>query len=209
MVADNAQPRPPPGGEAGESQQQTAPDSRASRERISCPRPASQAGHAFAARRVARCDVRPPAARGMQARTLAAAMTAGTAIRASLTIPGHPGQVHAARVFTGTTLGDEHPCAAVAVLLVSEMVTNSMLYSYSGLPGGTITVTVTGSPDVARVEVRDAGGMSVPLLGSADDALAEGGRGLRLVSDLAARWDYRRDAAGLVTWFEVRAEPPS
>ena len=136
-------------------------------------------------------------------------MTAGTAIRASLRVPGHPGQVHAARVFTGTTLGDDHPCAAVAVLLVSELVTNSVLHSDSRLPGGTVTVTVTGTPDVARVEVRDAGGISVPFLKGADDALAEGGRGLRLVDDLAARWAYRRDGDGLVTWFEVRAEPPS
>ena len=136
-------------------------------------------------------------------------MTAGTAIQASLSVPGRPDQVHAARVFTGTTLGDHHPCAAVAVLLVSEMVTNSVLHSDSRLPGGTITVTVTGVPDGARVEVRDAGGTSVPLVKGADDALAEGGRGLRLVNDLAARWDYRRDADGLVTWFEVRAQPPS
>ena len=136
-------------------------------------------------------------------------MTVGAAILASLTVPGHPGQVRAARAFTATALGDDHPCAAVAVLLVSELVTNSLLHSDSRLPGGKITITVTGSPNGARVEVRDAGGASVPVLEGPDDALAEGGRGLRLVSDLAAEWNYRRDAAGLVTWFEVRAEPPS
>jgi anti-sigma regulatory factor (Ser/Thr protein kinase) len=140
---------------------------------------------------------------------MAAAMTAGTAIRPNLTVPGRPGQVHAARVFTGTTLGDDHPCAAVAVLLVSELVTNSVLHSDSRLPGGTVTVTVSGTPDGVRVEVRDAGGMSAPLFKGADDALAEGGRGLRLVNDLAVRWNYRRDGDGIVTWFEVRAEPPS
>src|ERR1039458_2891269 len=184
----------------------------------------------------------------MRTRATAAAMTASTAIQASLRVPGPRGQVHAARVFTGTTLGDDHPCAAVAVLLVSELVTNSVLHSDSRLPGGTVsvtptrtphhrpavvfflsselvsnsvlhsdsrlpggtvTVTVTGTPDVARVEVRDAGGISAPLLKGAHDARAEGGRGLRLVNDLAARWAYRRDGDGLVTWFEVRAEPPS
>lgn len=136
-------------------------------------------------------------------------MTAGTAIQASLRVPGRPDQVHAARVFTGATLGDDHPCAAVAVLLVSELVTNSVLHGDSRLPGGTITVTVTGTPDAVRIEVRDAGGTSAPHFKGADDALAEGGRGLRLVNDLAARWNYRRDGDGLVTWFEVRAEPPS
>ena len=63
--------------------------------------------------------------------------------------------------------------------------------------------TAPGSRSATRAARR------FPSWKAADDALAEGGRGLRLVSDLAARWDYRRDAAGLVTWFEVGAEPPS
>ena len=136
-------------------------------------------------------------------------MTAGTAIRASLSVPGYPDQVRAARAFTTKTLGDDHPCEPVAVLLVSELVTNSVLHSDSRLPGGTVTVTVTGTADLARVEVRDAGGTSVPSLKGSGDVAAEGGHGLRLVDYLAARWDYRRDAAGLITWFEVCAEPPS
>ena len=136
-------------------------------------------------------------------------MTAGTVIRASLSFPGHPDQVRAARAFTSKTLGDDHPCAPVAVLLVSELVTNSVLHSDSRLPGGTVTVTVTGTADVALVEVRDVGGTSVPFLKGAGDVAAEGGHGLRLVDYLAARWDYRRDAAGLITWFEVCAEPSS
>ncbi len=140
-------------------------------------------------------------------------MTAVTAIREALTLPGQydgqHDQARAARVFTRATLRDRHPCAAVAVLLVSELVTNSMLHSNSQRPGGTITITVTGTPDSARVEVRDAGGTSVPVLKGTDGTLAEGGRGLRLVSDLAARWAYRREPDGLVTWFEIRAEPPA
>jgi anti-sigma regulatory factor (Ser/Thr protein kinase) len=137
-------------------------------------------------------------------------MTAGTAIRASLSVPGRPDQVHAVRAFIGKTLGDHHPCAAVAVLLVSELVTNSVVHSDSRLPGGMITVTVTGAgPDAVRVVVRDAGGPTLPFLKEAGGVAAEGGHGLRLVDRLAARWGYRRDAAGLTTWFEVCAEPPS
>ena len=148
-------------------------------------------------------------AAGTRVRAAAATMIAGTDIRETLTVPGgHHDQAHAARVFTTTALTGHHPCAAVAELLVSELVTNSMRHSNSRLPGGTITITVTGSPASARVEVRDAGGASVPVVKDADDALAEGGRGLRLVSDLAARWGYLREPDGLVTWFEVRAEPP-
>ena len=138
----------------------------------------------------------------------AASATSDTVFQASLTVPCEAGQVHAVREFVGETLGDDS-CADILVLLASELATNSIMHSDSRLPGGTITVTVTGTPDVARVEVRDAGGISAPSLKGTDDALAEGGRGLRLVNDLAARWNYRRDADGLVTWFEVRAEPPS
>jgi hypothetical protein len=39
--------------------------------------------------------------------------------------------------------------------------------------------------------------------------VAEGGHGLYLVDQLASRWDYIRDTAGLTTWFEVCAEPAS
>jgi anti-sigma regulatory factor (Ser/Thr protein kinase) len=148
-----------------------------------------------------------PAAR--TPRHVAAATTAGTAVRDSLTVPGgQHDQVHAARVFTAAVLTGQHPCAAAAVLLVSELVTNSMLHSDSRLPGGTITIIVTGSPGSARVEVRDAGGTSVPAMTGAGDPLAGGRRGLRLVGDLAARWGYRRKPDGLVTWFEVEAGPP-
>jgi hypothetical protein len=104
----------------------------------------------------------------------------GTTSQASLTIPGQPEQVHAARRFVETTLGADHPC----------------------------TGTVTGIPSGARVEVRDAGGGSVPSLGHPGDPLAERGRGLQLVQDLSARWGHRRERTCLITWFEVAAEPP-
>jgi len=137
-------------------------------------------------------------------------MTTGTAIGASLSVPGRPDQVHAARVFTSEALGGGHPCESVAVLLVSELVTNSVVHSNSRLPGGMITVTVTSAgPDTVRVEIRDAGGPTLPFLKEAGDVAAEGGHGLRLVDRLAARWDYCRDTAGLTTWFVVCAEPPA
>jgi anti-sigma regulatory factor (Ser/Thr protein kinase) len=132
----------------------------------------------------------------------------GTTSQASLSIPGQPEHAHAARRFVETTLGADHPCVGTAVLLASELVTNSMLHSDSRLPGQTITVTVTGVPGGARVEVRDAGGRSVPSLGHPGDPLAERGRGLQLVQDLSARWGHRRERTCLITWFEVTAEPP-
>src|SRR5258705_11149525 len=58
----------------------------------------------------------------------------------SLTIAGRTKNVAEARAFLGRTLGDTHPCADEAVLLCSELVTNAMLHSESGQPGGTVTV---------------------------------------------------------------------
>ena len=135
-------------------------------------------------------------------------MTAGTVSRASLSVPGRPENVHAARVFTSETLGGGHPCETDAVLLVSEIVTNSILHSDSRLPGGTVAVTVTSTAGTARVEVQDAGGPTLPFL-KQEPGVPEGGHGLHLVNRLAARWGYLCNAAGLVTWFEVCAEPPS
>ena len=125
----------------------------------------------------------------------------------SLVIDGLPEQVSAARAFVRQVLGSSHPGADGVALLTSELVTNSVLHSDSRRPGNTITVTVTGMTDGIRVEVLDAGGASVPSLARADDEVTDHGHGLRLVSDLSARWGYHRDDAGLVTWFEVRTEP--
>jgi anti-sigma regulatory factor (Ser/Thr protein kinase) len=42
------------------------------------------------------------------------------------------------------------------------------------------------------------------VLHPADDE-AEGGRGLRLVEELAVRWGYERGGGQAMTWFELRA----
>lgn len=55
-----------------------------------------------------------------------------------------------------------------------------------GVPGGIVTVAVTADGKIVRVEISDRAGPGVPELRPAD-CDAEGGRGLRLVSGLAAR----------------------
>ncbi len=113
------------------------------------------------------------------------------------------------REFISDTLGD-HACTEVAVLLASELATNSVLHSASRL-GGTITITVTDVLDEGmRVEIADAGGGSVPALRGDDGMWTETGRGLQLVKNLSASWDYRLEQdGGLVTWFEVKPTTPS
>jgi len=59
----------------------------------------------------------------------------GAAVRESATFAGRPDQVREARAFVGRLLGSSHPCGDVAVLLASEVVTNSLLHGGSAGPG--------------------------------------------------------------------------
>ena len=135
-------------------------------------------------------------------------MRTGTLL-GSLTIPGRPECVRAAREFVASKLGDTCGCADTAVLLTSELVTNSIIHSGSARNGGTITITLVSIPGGIRAEVIDEGSVTVPSLvhGLGQPDLPEDGRGLQLVEMLSARWSFWRDEAGLVTWFEL-SEPP-
>jgi hypothetical protein len=73
----------------------------------------------------------------------------------------------------------------------------------SGLPGRTVTVTVLSSGAVTRVQVTDVSGTTVPALRPGISGM-EGGRGLRLVDALAARWGFEQDGGHTTTWFELR-----
>jgi anti-sigma regulatory factor (Ser/Thr protein kinase) len=66
-------------------------------------------------------------------------------------------------------LGPSHLCEAVAVLLASELATNSMRHSGSAVPGETVTVTVVVWEAGVRVEFTDRDTGSVPVLRPADD----------------------------------------
>jgi serine/threonine-protein kinase RsbW len=133
-------------------------------------------------------------------------MKAGTALLGSLTIPGRAEHVAEARGFVRRTLGADCAEADTAILLTSELVTNSIQHSRSRRDGGTITITLIAVPDGIRAEVIDEGGATEPMLDSGQGepaSLAENGRGLQLVQLLSARWSYAHDEAGTVTWFEL------
>jgi len=133
-------------------------------------------------------------------------MRTGTTLLGSLTIPGQPRHLRAARAFVADTLGPDCPCTESAVLLASELIANAMQHSNSRHDGQTITTNLVAIPGGIRAEVIDAGGPTVPSLrptqfGQPD--LAERGRGLQLIDMLADRWDYSRDEAATITWFEL------
>jgi anti-sigma regulatory factor (Ser/Thr protein kinase) len=98
----------------------------------------------------------------------------------------------------------------VAVLLVSELVTNAVTHGDDGpgtrgaTGGGTaVTMLVRCSAGELRVEVHDRSrDMPVPVsLRVSDDS--ETGRGLMLVDTLAADWGYYRTPGGKAVYFTL------
>jgi len=76
------------------------------------------------------------------------AIMSQAAVPQSVTIPAVPKQVRAARAFVAGALGKSHAHAEVALLLASELVTNSVAHSGSAVAGGAV-----GLP--ARRRARD------------------------------------------------------
>ena len=91
-----------------------------------------------------------------------------------------------------------------ALLLVSELVTNSIKHSGSKDP---ITVRAWPRRSGLKVEVGD-GGSGFDAGPRTADQRAEGGRGLLIVEALADRWGVS-DAARTRVWFEVSPRPVS
>ncbi|MEU5433878.1 ATP-binding protein [Streptomyces sp. NPDC020719] len=119
---------------------------------------------------------------------------------AEWTFPAEAGAVRTARHAVRDTLRGwsfDPAVSDVAVLLVSELVTNSLRHA-SGpigvrmacLEPGALLVEVSDPLPEEPVE-RDAG---------PDD---EGGRGLQLVACSARRWGTRRGRTGKTVWFEL------
>jgi anti-sigma regulatory factor (Ser/Thr protein kinase) len=79
------------------------------------------------------------------------AMMAGAAVLGSLTIPGRPEHVREARAFVAKSLGELHPSRDDAILLTSELVTNSVMHSSSRIHGGTITLVLMDAGGGLRI----------------------------------------------------------
>lgn len=104
-----------------------------------------------------------------------------------------------ARTFLRNASCQEHQAAVLedAVLLVSELVTNSVLHG-----GPPVVVAVDCDETTMRVRVRD-GSTDMPELrepGVSD----ERGRGLSLVAKMSDAWGVERDPGGKYVWFALR-----
>ncbi len=107
-----------------------------------------------------------------------------------------------ARAFVAETLGADHPCRDVAVLLCSELVTNAVLHSDSCQAGGKVTVAVTDLTASVQVKVIDEGSASSIPVVKGEVYVAEG-HGLFLVESLAEEWGYESGDGGTTVWFRV------
>jgi anti-sigma regulatory factor (Ser/Thr protein kinase) len=158
-------------------------------------------------------DPRSAGTRGTGARSVGArgAATRGAAgnsramVLGSLTIPGRPEQVSLARAFVAQTLATNQTGADAdaATLLTSEIVTNAIQHTKSGIDGGTVTIVVIGVLRGVLVEIIDDGSAGTPVVKG--DLYAAEGHGLFLVQHLAAQWGYLRDVAGTTVWFHLPA----
>jgi serine/threonine-protein kinase RsbW len=96
------------------------------------------------------------------------------------------------------------PKADDAVETAAELFNNGVRYSRSGLDSGRIVVEVRCWPTrCVTVAVTDGGGENEPVVREASvidledvDALAEGGRGLIIVGELADCWGWTGDVNG-------------
>ena len=159
----------------------------------------------------ARVPARSGATAGSTAPTRILAQLAGEGARLvsgprRRVFPGRPDQVGQARRFVARAL-DGCPAADDAVLCVSELASNAIQHTRSG-QGGQFQVLVWRGRTSACVAVIDDGAGHGPAPRSPGPGdLAESGRGLPVVADLAAAWGHQElGPAGLpgrAVWFQL------
>jgi serine/threonine-protein kinase RsbW len=88
-----------------------------------------------------------------------------------------------------------------ALLLTSELVTNSVRHSASNW----IELAITVETDRLRIEVSDEGDQ--PIRPRPADNNNHGGWGLTLVAELSTRWGVERHATGKTIWLEFDLTP--
>ncbi len=123
---------------------------------------------------------------------------AGVGLESRASFPGVPESAGQARRFVSDTLrsAGRPEVVEVAVLLVSELVSNAVLHA-----GTDIELVVRVLPDRLSVEVHDrTGGQAIRRRYS---SLSGTGRGLMLVEELAGGWGTVVTATGKFVWFEL------
>lgn len=126
-----------------------------------------------------------------------------------VTLPGTPSSVPQARRYVHEALELYTHLAADAELAVSELVSNAIAHTRSGMAiDGRVELSVAVADGMVRVEVRDQGTIngSKPSLRVNDNSTDPGehGNGLRLVMSVVSRWGVVQLAGGgSLVWAEL------
>jgi anti-sigma regulatory factor (Ser/Thr protein kinase) len=138
----------------------------------------------------------------LMATMLAGSCSPDDAVPKWRTFRGQPARVARARRFVAGVLNG-CPLTETAVLLTSELVTNALAHTPSGI-GGSFEVIVWRDADSVLVAVLDDGSDGIPVAVGIDPE-SESGRGLGLVVALADRWGHQGGTAAHAVWFLLRA----
>lgn len=125
-----------------------------------------------------------------------------------LPLPHDPGAVSAVRRRVRAVLTDWDLTADSAeevLLVVSELITNAIVHA---LPPATLRLsrTAPGGRGAVRVEVTDRGPAAPSALSASAPDPDECGRGLAIVTALAARCGARADSGGTSRWAELHCD---
>lgn len=124
----------------------------------------------------------------------------------AITIPAETSAVASSRRWLGRLLNEEHAdIRDDLVLLLSEVVTNAILYSDSSRSeSGTVTIIARDIGDAVRVEVTDAGSATRAPQVLEHNLEMQNGRGLDILDMLSAgRWGTYTNHTRRTVWFEV------
>ncbi|MBW8483621.1 ATP-binding protein [Actinomadura parmotrematis] len=117
-----------------------------------------------------------------------------------LRVPGVERAVGHVRRWLRDVAGPGHPALDDCTLCASELVTNALRYSASGLDGGQVLVELGLTGPRLRLEVLDdGGGVTVPRAADRGEEAVRG-RGLRIVAGCADAWGVRRDGDRYAVW---------
>jgi serine/threonine-protein kinase RsbW len=111
---------------------------------------------------------------------------------------GAQAQISEARRFVNSYLGDR-PETHTAELVMSELATNAIRHTRSGMAGGRFGVTLHAGNALLILAVHDEGGPSTPYVCQAENT-DQSGRGLHLVESLTTRWGVHGDEGGRTVW---------
>ena len=145
---------------------------------------------------------------------------AGVRLRRAVRLASRLSAVSAARTEVEAAIGAWRLAVDpdAAILLTSELVTNAVTHATArsrrdgraarrGFAAEAVLLVIAADDAGLRVEVHD-GSADLPVLADCPaEADAETGRGLLLVTSLAAEWGFHRTPRGKAVYFTLQAQP--